>query len=115
LADSVIFYSSSMCLSIRTADTPWQRMRGLLGYPALQDKEGLLIKPCNMIHTFGMRYAIDVVFLDRQLRILRIAPYIAPLRMRLCLGAYAVLELAAGQANSLNLRVGNQLPGCFGV
>jgi len=96
--------------ALRIAATPWQRMRGLLGYPALRDEEGLLIKPCNMIHTFGMRYCIDAVFIDRQFRILKIASYIAPLRMRQCLFAHAVLELAAGRAESLNLHVGEPLP-----
>jgi uncharacterized membrane protein (UPF0127 family) len=85
-------------------------MRGLLGHPALRDDEGLLIKPCNMIHTFGMRYAIDAVFIDRGFRILKIAAQVAPHRVRQYLFAHAVLELAAGQAAAFDLRVGAPLP-----
>lgn len=107
-------HTSAAHFTLRTADTFWRRMRGLLGYPALKNGEGLLIKPCNMIHTFGMRYCIDAVFIDRQHRVLKIAPHVAPLRMRQCLGAYAVLELAAGQAKSLHLDVGKPLPDHIG-
>ena len=96
--------------ALRIADAPWQRMRGLLGYPALREGEGLLIKPCNMIHTFGMRYCIDAVFIDRQFRVLKIASHTPPFRMRQCFSAHAVLELAEGQAKSLNLYVGEPLP-----
>jgi uncharacterized membrane protein (UPF0127 family) len=88
-------------------------MRGLLGYPELQEGEGLLIKPCNMIHTFGMRHCIDAVFIDRQFRVLKIASHIRPLRMRQCFSAHAVLELAQGQAKLLDLQVGESLPDCL--
>ena len=56
--------STNSSLQLRVADTPWQRMRGLLGYPPLQADQGLLIRPCNMVHTVGMRYPIDIVYID---------------------------------------------------
>ncbi len=104
---------SDATLQLRVADTHWQRMRGLLGYAPLKVDQGLLIKPCNMIHTVGMRYPIDVVYVDARGRVLKIAKDVAPLRMSACLRAHAVLELAAGQAQAFGLRVGQTLPAAW--
>lgn len=95
---------------LRVARTPWQRMRGLLGHPPLQPRQGLLILPCNMVHTMGMGYSIDLVYVDREGVILKIAPHVAPLRMSICLDAHAVLELVAGEAQACGLQVGQRLP-----
>ncbi len=81
-----------------------ERMRGLLGRPALQPGEGLLIAPCNAVHTVGMRYAIDVVFMDAEGRVLNVRPALRPLRMAHAFRARQVLELAAGEAARLGLR-----------
>ncbi len=69
-------------LAERTRATrgPWDRMRGLLARAPLGVGEGLLIAPCNGIHTVGMRYAIDVVFIDRDGRVLRVTRALPPLR-----------------------------------
>lgn len=48
--------------SLHLADTFWPRLKGLLGTAALSEGEGLLLRPCNCVHTCGMRYAIDVFF-----------------------------------------------------
>ena len=85
-------------LRVRVASDFWMRARGLLGGPALAEDEALLIAPCSSIHTIAMRYAIDVVFLDRSARILRVCPNVVPGRIRIGWGAAAVLELRAGQA-----------------
>lgn len=95
---------------LRVARTPWQRMRGLLGQPALQAHQGLLIQPCNMIHTVGMRYAIDVVFVDRAWHVVQVAAQVSPRRMRHCLRAWAALELAGGQAAAWGVQAGLPLP-----
>lgn len=78
------------------ADTAGSRMRGLLGRPPLEPGEGLLLVPCRAVHTFFMRYPIDVVFLDRELRVLRVCSRVRPWRLRACRRAQAVLELPAG-------------------
>ena len=78
-------------------------MRGLLWRPALAPGQGLLIAPCNSVHTIGMRYAIDVVFLDREGRVLKVCPALKPLRMAMARGARQVIELAAGEASRLGL------------
>ena len=53
-------------LELRRTETMLERMRGLLGRPPLRPGQALLIDDCNMVHTIGMRYAIDVVFVDRE-------------------------------------------------
>lgn len=80
------------------ADTPWARMRGLLGRNGLPSGEGLLISPCNAIHTLGMRFAIDVRFYDRQGRLVRESLGVPPGRWWVWGGwkAHCVLECAAG-------------------
>jgi uncharacterized membrane protein (UPF0127 family) len=80
------------------ADTPLKRLRGLLGRSALPAGEGLLLRPSPSIHTFFMRFAIDAVFLDRDLRVVAIERALGPGRVAGKRGARAVLELAAGEA-----------------
>jgi uncharacterized membrane protein (UPF0127 family) len=96
---------------VRVAERGWDRTRGLLGRARIEGGEGLLITRCSSVHTVGMRYAIDVVFLDREGRIARIVEGLRPMRMALCLGAASVLELAEGQAARLSLRPGLLLEG----
>ncbi len=79
------------------------RARGLIAAPALTADEGLWIDRCDSIHMFGMRYAIDVVFL-RTHRIQRLCPHVRPMRARWCPQADAVLELASGAIARLGLR-----------
>lgn len=73
------------------------RLRGLLGRSSLPAGEGLLIKPCKGIHTFFMKFSIDVIFLDRDNRIVALNLSLPPNRMtRIYLKAVSVLELPAG-------------------
>ncbi|MFT5426169.1 MAG: uncharacterized membrane protein (UPF0127 family) [Gammaproteobacteria bacterium] len=84
------------------------RMRGLLFSSPLKENEGLLIAPCSSVHTFGMRYAIDLVFLDKQLTVVKTVKSLKPWRMAAS-NAYMVLELAANSLDTLNLTTGQQL------
>lgn len=79
----------------------WERLRGLLGRPPLRADEGLLLVPCASVHTFGMTRPIDVVYLDRDWRILRIVAGLRPGRVSWTWRAVATLELAAGAAAAL--------------
>lgn len=97
---------------VRVAERGWDRTRGLLGRPPLAACEGLLIMRCSSVHTVGMRYPIDVVFLDRHGGIARVVENLRPMRMAMCLRAASVLELAAGQAKRLALRPGLTLCSC---
>jgi uncharacterized membrane protein (UPF0127 family) len=76
-----------------------KRLKGLIGRSRLEPGEGLQISPCNSIHTFFMRFAVDVIFLDGAGRVLRAWPGIRPWRAIFCLGAKSVLELPAGTIN----------------
>jgi uncharacterized membrane protein (UPF0127 family) len=89
------------------ADSAWERTRGLLGRPPLQAGEALLIDPCSAVHTFGMRYALDLVFLDRQGRICKVAYGVVPGRIKGSVAARATLELAAGMLEASGLKLGD--------
>ena len=84
-------------------------MRGLLGRKELPSGEGILLRPAGSVHTFFMRFPIDVVFLDRDLRVVSLAEDVAPWKLRGARGAKAVLELASGECARREIRVGDQL------
>jgi uncharacterized membrane protein (UPF0127 family) len=84
-------------------------MRGLLGRAALAAGEGLLIRPASAIHTFFMRFAIDVVFIDRDGVVLRVVPALRPWRLAARRGARSVLELPAGEAAARGIGPGDRL------
>ena len=87
------------------------RLRGLLGR-TLPTGGGLLLAPCNCIHTLGMRYAIDAVYLDRTGLVLRVDDSLpAGKACKAQKGARFVLELPAGAASRQNIRVGGRLEG----
>ena len=84
-------------------------MRGLLGKRGLDRGEGILLQPAGSIHTMFMRFTIDVVFLDGENRVLSIEPDLKPWRSARARGSKAVLELPAGRAADVGLRVGDHL------
>lgn len=79
------------------------RLRGLLGREPITDRYALWISPCCLVHTFGMRAAIDLAFVDRRGRIVRTCADVAPGRVRGCAAARGVLEFAAGSVRRLGL------------
>lgn len=97
------------CPRCVVADTAPARMRGLLGRPGMEETEGLLIRPTNSVHMFFMRFAIDVVFLDRDLVVRKVVEALRPWRMTACSGARAALELPAGTARRRGITVGERL------
>lgn len=101
--------SSTVCERAVLADRPLARMRGLLGRSELPSGEGLLLTPAPSIHTAFMRFAIDALFLDRELRVLRVVPELSPWRAAGKRHARSVLELACGEAQRLGVRVGDRL------
>lgn len=109
---SISFASASgpRALDVMVAASALARMRGLLWRPALGPGQGMLLRPCNLVHTIGMRYPIDVVFLRRDGTVLRVAPEVGPRRMRGHWSAACVLELAAGEAARCGLAPGLKLP-----
>jgi hypothetical protein len=100
---------SVVCARCVLADSVWRRMKGLLGRSELPEEEGILIRPCSSIHMLFMRFAIDAVFLDRDLRVLRVAAGLRPWRVASKRGAKMVLELPAGRCDRVGLREGDRL------
>lgn len=85
-----------------------RRARGLLFRRPLKPNEALLLPRCHAIHTFGMRYAIDAIFLDREARIVAVER-VKPWRMAARANAVAVLEMLAGQARAYGIEPGKRV------
>ena len=92
------------------ADNWWTRLRGLLGHAPLQSGEGLLLRGEKAIHTVGMGFPIDVLFLDSEGRIVHLIPDMGPLRASpFVSNAANVLELPAGMAAKTGSTLGDQI------
>ena len=98
-----------VCERCLLAETALTRMRGLLGRRQLPSGEGILLKPASSVHMAFMRFAIDAVFVDADLRVVKIAADLRPWRMAAARGAKSVLEIAAGEAARRGLSVGDRL------
>jgi uncharacterized membrane protein (UPF0127 family) len=81
---------------LEIAGTGGSRSKGLLGREGLLPGEGLWIIPCESVHTFFMRFAIDLVYLDRKLCVRKVRSNVGPWRMSACFSARSVLELPVG-------------------
>ena len=91
------------------ADTSKTRKTGLLKHTQLEPGEGLWITPCEAVHTIGMKFRIDVVFLDKQRRVVKVRRDMGKWRFAGSLRAHSVLELPSGRADSTNTAKGDQL------
>ena len=94
----------------RAARSFWARLRGLLGRPPLQPEQGLWIAPCNWVHTLGMGFPIDILYLDREGKVLQAVSEMHPN----CIGplvwrASSAVELPAGAIEDTETRVGDRL------
>jgi uncharacterized membrane protein (UPF0127 family) len=94
---------------VETAFERKARNRGLLGRPGLAEGHALILAPCNSIHTFFMQFAIDVAFVDRDGQVLRLKTSVRPWRLAFALGAFAVVELGAGELRRANTQRGDRL------
>jgi hypothetical protein len=95
--------------TLEVAASGKQRRKGLLGRAALAADEGLWIVPCESVHTFFMRFAIDLVYLDRRNRVRKVRSAVLPWRLSACLSAHSVLELAPGTIEKTRTEKGDQL------
>ena len=98
-----------MCERCLLAETALTRMKGLLGRRYLPNGEGILLKPASSVHMAFMRFPIDAVFLDRELRVVKIAADLKPWRAAGARGSKSVLEIPAGEAARRGLSVGDRL------
>jgi uncharacterized membrane protein (UPF0127 family) len=95
---------------VRVADGVWSRFWGLMGRRRLPEGGALLLRPSFSIHTAFMRFAIDVVFLDRELRVVKVVPEMKPFRVAVAFGgAHSALELNAGAAARAQVEADDQL------
>jgi uncharacterized protein len=92
---------------VETAFTSADRKRGLLGRDGLAPGQALVIAPTNLVHTFAMRFPIDIVFANREGRVLKVSRAVPPRRIAGSLRGFAVLELAAGEAGRSDTQVGD--------
>ena len=93
-------------LAIDIADNAFSRFRGLMLRKNLPQNCGLLIVPCNSVHMMFMHFSIDVIYLDKSYRIIKIVRNLRPwIGVSICLSAHAVLELKSGEAERLQLKV----------
>ena len=91
------------------ADTSSTRRTGLLKHTKLDPGEGLWIAPTEGVHTFGMKFPIDVIFLNKKKKILKVRPNMARGRIAISLRAHSVLELPAGTAEATGTSKGDTL------
>lgn len=101
---------ASIASRVQLANTFLTRLRGLMFTRRLESGAGLWLRPCQSIHSFWMFYSIDAVFLDRQLRIVKLVENLRPFRLTVPhLAAHSVLELEPGTIARHALKVGDQL------
>ena len=97
--------NAEVALRVRRASRFFQRAKGLLftkKYP--EEFDGLFIVPCSSVHTLGMKYGIDLVFIDRGLRVIKVKRSVKPGRPFVsCRGAYGVLELRENAAAFISI------------
>ena len=108
LPEMSLWRGNERILRLFVAETWWTRARGLLGRPRIRADEGLWIAPCASVHGIGMRYAVDVLFLDAGLRILRCAR-LKPWGVIACRHARITVEMEAGACARMDLQAGQIL------
>jgi uncharacterized membrane protein (UPF0127 family) len=95
--------------NVSLAGTGKTRNKGLLGRDGLSEGEGLWIRPCEAIHMFFMKFAIDAVFIDRKKKVTKVAASLKPWRLSASFRAHSVIELPAGTALRTNTVPGDQI------
>lgn len=94
---------------IEIANTFLSRIKGLLTRDGFGDCNGMLLTPCGYVHTFGMKFDIDLVFLDRDNRVVECRHNVGANKWAGTMNAKHTLELPAGILESLNIKTGDEL------
>lgn len=89
--------------------TAWERLRGLLAYPRLEKNQALLITPCSSVHMFGMRYPLDIAYLNKRGEVIKTVSSLRPMAVSMCVGASATLEMPVDSLNKHNIKKGDVL------
>lgn len=95
--------------AVDVADTSKARRTGLLKHERLEPGEGLLIAPCSSVHTFFMKFPIDLVYISKKRKVRKVRHAVPAWRMSACLTAHSVIELPAGTVERTGTRAGDQL------
>jgi uncharacterized membrane protein (UPF0127 family) len=95
--------------AVDIADSSQKRRTGLLKHTRLEEGEGLWIVPCESVHTFFMKFAIDLVYLDKNKKVRKVRSAVPPWRLSACLSAHSILELPAGTIERTGTRPGDEL------
>ena len=91
------------------ADSSAKRRTGLLKHERLEPGEGLWIVPCESVHTFFMKFPIDLVYLDKKKKVRKVRHAVPAWRLSACLSAHSILELPAGTAEKTGTQAGDDL------
>jgi uncharacterized protein len=100
---------TALATNLEVAGSGKRRRKGLLGRDGLAPGEGLWIVPCESVHTFFMRFPIDLVYLDNEHRVRKVRNAVGAWRLSMCIFAHSVIELAAGTVRETETRRGDQL------
>lgn len=102
--------SSVVAEEVIIANTPLKRMKGLLGKKEFKKGHALILDPCNSIHTFFMRFSIDILFLDKNNKIIKAITCLKPFRLTsIYFSAAFAVELPPGTIQALSIRKGDTL------
>lgn len=101
--------SDVVATTVELADTRAARNKGLLGRDRLDPNTALVLIPCFSVHTAFMRFAIDVIFVDRRGTVVRLVKNLVPWRIAASFRAHAVIELSAGALDTRDVRPGDRL------
>jgi uncharacterized membrane protein (UPF0127 family) len=95
--------------TVDVADSSSKRRTGLLKHNRLAPGEGLWIVPCESVHTFFMKFPIDLIYLDKKRKVRKVRNTVPAWRLSACLSAHSVLELPAGTAVETGTQAGDLL------
>jgi uncharacterized membrane protein (UPF0127 family) len=95
--------------AIVTAGSSAERRTGLLKHERLDEGTGLWIVPCEAVHTFFMKFALDLIYLDRKHRVRAVAHNVKPWRLSACLTAHSVIELPVGTIDRTQTQKGDEV------
>lgn len=101
---TMVAQQAGLAISLR------QRIKGLLGRSSLSANEALVLRPCASIHTFFMRFPIDVLFLDKNMQVIRLIQNLPPYRLSPTVwGSQMVVELPTGKISQTDTQIGDKL------
>ena len=97
-------------IDVMVADSFFARLAGLMFRQKLPSATGLLLVPCNSVHMCFMRFAIDVVYIDKEYNIIKVVKNLKPwIGLSMCSKAWATLEMTAGESERCGCEVGKKV------